>query len=465
MAVLLFAQSWRQQAARLFEERKYAEAAATLERQLFKGREDFAALMLLGLCRQQLQEYSKAEASFLAAAALEPKNAQARFSLARVRFLTGRFEDALATSQAALELGEPPARVHHLRARIEEERGRFAAALEEYRRAVSADRRFVDALSGEASVLYKLGRYTEAQSSAEAALRLDPTNSEAWTLLDRLRQAGAQTPPGMAQEVRFVGVAGIDFRLEHYPMPEKYLVSTMAGGLAVFDYDDDGRPDIFFANGAEPLSMRKSGPQFSNRLYQNLGNWRFEDVTEQMGVQGEGFSIGAAAGDFDNDGRTDLFVAGARRNLLYRNTPGGFIEVTRAAAISDETWSVAGAWVDYDRDGWLDLFVVNYLDWRPEPDRYCGDRAAGLRVYCNPRDYPGLPNRLYRNRGDGTFQDVSERAGISAHVGKGMSVAVLDADADGWPDMFVTNDTHPNFLFRNHGNGTFEEQALTFCLQ
>ena len=459
---VLLAQSWWQQAARLFEDRKYAEAAAALERHLVADRNDFAAHMLLGLCRQQLQEYSKAEASFLAAVALKPEDPRPRYAIARTRLLTGRFEDALVAAQHALELGEQPARVHHLRARVEEERGRFVEALAEYRRATSADRKMAEALSGEASVLYKLGRYPEARASAQAALQLDPNNTEAASVLDRVQRADSRREPDTAQPARFTRVSAIEFRLQHSPTPQKYLPSTMAGGLAVFDFDDDGLVDVFFTNGAELPSMRKSGPRFWNRLFRNRGNWQFQDVTEREGLQGEGFSIGAAAGDFDNDGRADLFVAGLGRNLLYRNTTKGFREVTRSAGIRDEAWSVAGAWIDYDRDGWLDLFVVNYLDWKPEAGRYCGDRNAGLRVYCNPRDYRGLPNRLYRNRRDGTFEDVTERSGIGQHIGKGMSAAVLDGDGDGWPDIFVTNDTAPNFMFRNRGDGSFEERALEF---
>jgi hypothetical protein len=170
--------------------------------------------------------------------------------------------------------------------------------------------------------------------------------------------------------------------------------------------------------------------------------------------------MGAAVGDFDGDGRVDLFVPGVGRNLLYRNTARGFVEVSKRAGIRDERWSVAAAWLDYDRDGRLDLFVVNYLDWTPDTNRYCGNKNTGLRVYCHPREYGGLPNRLYRNRGDGTFQDVSERSGVGKHIGKGMSAAVADFDGDGWPDIFVTNDSVPNFLFRNRGDGTFEEAAL-----
>jgi enediyne biosynthesis protein E4 len=459
-AVILLAQTWREEAAKLFEQRKYSESAAILEKRLKMNPRDFGALMLLGICRQQRGEFGKAEASFAAAAVVQPSNPKAHYSLGRVRFFLGRFEEALVSASEAERLGEPPARIHHLRGRIEEERGNFEAGLEEYRRALAANRNMVEALSGEAAVLYKLRRYAEARASAEAALRLEADNAEAKRVLEQAARAPHITSTDEAQPVRFTRENAIDFRLEHFPTERKHLISTMTGGLAVFDFDNDGLMDIFFANGAEIPSLTKTRARFWNRLYRNAGNWRFEDVTEAQGLSGTGFAMGASASDFDNDGRIDLFVAGVQRNLLYRNTREGFVEVSRQAGIRDETWSVAGAWVDYDRDGLLDLFVVNYLDWKPEMDQYCGDRAKGLRVYCHPREYRGLPNRLYRNRGDGTFEDVSNRAGIAKHIGKGMSAAVIDADSDGWPDVFVTNDTLPNFLFRNQGDGTFEESAL-----
>lgn len=465
--LLLIAATGRQEAAKLFKERKYNASAAILEDWLKDNPRDFDALMLLGMCRQQLGELGKAEATFVAAGQLNPANPAAPYSLARVRFFMGRFDEALAALAEAERLREPAARIHYLRGRIAEERGRFSEALEAYRQALAADRNLTDALAGEASVLYKLGRYVEAQSSAEAAVRMQPENAEAKRVLaalERTTKLAARDSDRIsrAADVSFARKDVIDFRLEHFPSEKKHLISTMTGGLAIFDFNNDGLMDVFFANGAETPSLKKTGSRFWNRMFRNAGNWRFEDVTERQGLQGESFAMGAAAGDFNNDGHIDLFVPGVQRNLLYRNTGARFIEVSRKSGIKDEIWSVAAAWVDYDRDGWLDLFVVNYLDWNPDIDRYCGDKARGLRVYCHPREYKGLPNRLYRNRRDGTFEDVSERAGIRKHIGKGMSAAVLDADNDGWPDIFVTNDTAPNFLYRNRGDGSFEESAVQF---
>lgn len=461
-AMILVSQTWRNEAAKLFEQRKYAASAAILEKHLRERPADVSALMLLGICRQQMGELDKAAANFAAAVRLQPKISGAHYSLARVRFLSGKFQDALVALADAERLGEPRARVEYLRGRIDEEQGRFGAALDHYRLALAANRRMLEALSAESALLYKLGRYAEAKSSAEAALEVQPHDPDAKHVLEQLTQVTISRPASSAHPVHFTRKDVIDFKLEHFPTEKKHLISTMAGGLAVFDFDNDGLIDIFFANGAEIPSLKKTGPRFWNRLYRNLGEWRFEDVTVSQKLQGEGFAIGAAAADFDNDGRIDLIVPGVGRNLLYRNTGNGFDDVSKKAGIHDETWSVAAAWLDYDRDGLLDLFVVNYLDWDPYADRFCGDGAKGIRVYCHPREYNGLPNRLYRNRGDGTFEDVSERTGITKVIGKGMSAAVLDADGDGWPDVFVTNDSMANYLFRNKGDGSFEESALRF---
>ncbi|MBK5296558.1 MAG: CRTAC1 family protein [Vicinamibacteria bacterium] len=239
------------------------------------------------------------------------------------------------------------------------------------------------------------------------------------------------------------------------------MVETMAGGLAVFDYDGDGLVDIFFTNGAPLPAMKKQRPAHWNRLFRNTGGLKFVDVTEQAGVQGEGYTTGASAADYDNDGDIDLFVAGVQRNQLLQNVGSGrFRDVTNTAGIKHYTWSVASGWFDYDNDGRLDLFVVNYVDWSPAQNRFCGDRARNLRVYCHPKHYRGLANALFRNRGDGTFEDVSGKSGIAAQIGKGMSVAFADYDADGFQDAFVTNDGVPDFLFHNKRDGTLEEVAL-----
>ncbi|MSV30338.1 MAG: CRTAC1 family protein [Bryobacterales bacterium] len=239
----------------------------------------------------------------------------------------------------------------------------------------------------------------------------------------------------------------------------------MAGGVAVFDYNNDGRPDIYFVNGARQPALEKSDASFYNRLYRNEGGGRFADVTIASGVPGEGYATGVAAADYDNDGFADLFIAGVNRNILYRNRGDGtFEDITVRAGLAHrgaglKPWSIAAGWFDYDNDGQLDLFVVNYCVWIPEKEPPC--TVGKARTYCHPKYYAGLPNSLYHNNGNGTFTDVSENSGVGRHVGKGMAVAFLDFDHDGKLDVAVTNDTVPNFLFRNEGGGRFREMGLT----
>jgi hypothetical protein len=271
----------------------------------------------------------------------------------------------------------------------------------------------------------------------------------------------AELPAAGVRLRNVAGSAGIEFILENRPTPRKHLIETMPGGVAVFDYDGDGLTDIYFTNGASIPSLEKDSPKYWNRLYRNLGGMKFKDVTERAGVAGRGYSMGAAAADYDNDGHTDLFVVGVGQNILYHNRGDGtFEDVTIRSGIRSDRWSIGAAWLDYDNDGLLDLFVVNYVKWSPDFNVFCGDPERGIRTYCHPRFFEGTPNTLYRNQGDGTFKDVAAEAGIASHIGKGMAVAVADFDQDGRPDLFVTNDKMPNFLFHNLGNGKFEETAF-----
>jgi hypothetical protein len=259
--------------------------------------------------------------------------------------------------------------------------------------------------------------------------------------------------------------SGLDFVLDNGTTPDKPIIDGVLGGVAVLDFDNDGRLDVFFANGARIPGLAKDDPRFWNRLFRNEGDLAFRDVTERAGVQGAGYSMGASVADFDNDGWADLYVTGVNENILYRNRGDGtFADVTGRAGVQAETatgkklWSVGAAWLDYDNDGDLDLFVVNYLDWSFETNKVCG--AEGKRLSCPPNDYPGLPNQLYRNEGAGRFTDVSVSTGIGAHVGKGMSVAVADADGDGFADVFVANDEMRHFFFRNESGRRFAETGV-----
>lgn len=258
--------------------------------------------------------------------------------------------------------------------------------------------------------------------------------------------------------------AGVNFVLRNAATPERRQIEPMVGGVAVFDFNNDNRPDIYFVNGADQPGLDKRDSSSYNRLYRNNGDSTFTDITLSAGVRGLGFAIGVASADYDNDGFTDLFVAGVNRNILYRNRGNGtFEDLTQKAGLahdpaSRKPWSVSAGWFDYDNDGDLDLFVVNYCVWIPEKEPPC--TIGKSRTYCHPKYYEGLPNNLYRNNGDGTFTDVSVSSGIAAYVGKGMSSAFLDFDDDGLLDVFVANDTVPNFLFHNEGSGHFREVGL-----
>jgi hypothetical protein len=257
----------------------------------------------------------------------------------------------------------------------------------------------------------------------------------------------------------------LPFRLDSNESQSRNAPESMAGGIAVFDYNGDGRPDIFFANGADLATMQKSSPKYWNRLYRNDGNGHFTDVTEQAGLKGTGFDVGVAVGDYDNDGHPDLFVTGVHGNTLYHNNGDGtFTDVTHKAGLDHSVdpeygplWSEGAVWVDVNGDGLLDLFVLNYLQWSYSAKPMCV--IEDVPEYCHPRYYKGQPDQLFLNQGGGVFKDVSKEWGLRDHVGKGMGVGMADYDHDGKPDLFVTNDAEYNFLFHNLGN-KFEEVAF-----
>jgi len=275
----------------------------------------------------------------------------------------------------------------------------------------------------------------------------------------------ASNPNGPIRFEDLVDKAGIQFRLLNSVSPQRYSIETMLGGVALFDYDNDGLLDIFLTNGAAIPSLEKTGPQYWNRLYRNNGDGTFTDVTEKAGVQGVGYSMGVAAGDYDNDGNVDLYVVGVNRNqLLHNNGDGTFSDVTDKAGVSglvsgySKPWAVTAGFVDYNNDGRLDLMVIDYLDYKLADAKLCSIGEA--RTYCAPGNFKGTPDILYRNNGDGTFTDVSATSHVGRYIGKGMGVAFADYDGDGLTDIFVTNDTSPNFLLHNKGDGTFEDVAL-----
>jgi hypothetical protein len=306
------------------------------------------------------------------------------------------------------------------------------------------------------------------------------TASSAFALQASLPPEGAKTQLATSAKTTTTAVAapgsrisfedliersGIRFRIKNSISPQRYSIETMLGGVAVFDYNNDGLLDIFFTNGAAIPSLEKTDASYWNRLYRNNGDGTFTDVTEQAGVKGVGYSMGVAAGDYDNDGFVDLYVTGVNRNqLLHNNGDGTFTDVTDKAGVGGtiagygKPWAVAAGWFDSTNSGHLDLMVINYLDYSVASAKLCS--IGSTRTYCAPGNFKGTPNILYRNNGNGTFTDVSASSHIGQYVGKGMGLAFADYDNDGFTDIFISNDTSPNFLLHNNGDGTFKDVAL-----
>jgi len=260
--------------------------------------------------------------------------------------------------------------------------------------------------------------------------------------------------------------AGINFLHQAPHTSRKYLIETMGSGVALFDYDNDGRLDLFLVNGA-PFSdptpkgtvPQKTGPPYWNRLYHQKPDGTFEDDTDKAGLQGTGYGMGVAVGDFDNDGFEDLYVTAYGGNKLYHNNGNGtFTDVTEKAGVAGSGWSTSAAWVDLDGDGLLDLVVLRYIQWDWD-DVWCGEHREGYRGYCHPDVFQPIPMLVYHNNGNGTFTEEAHKLGLDKPA-KALGIAIADYDHDGHLDLFVANDSMVEFLFHNKGNGTFEEVGL-----
>ena len=314
--------------------------------------------------------------------------------------------------------------------------------------------------------------YAQTQPPAPQPTPTQQRTGRSYSGVDPLK-----TPPPPAPQspspVTFTDITAatrINFKHHASVTSRKYLLEAMGAGVALFDYDNDGRLDIYFTNGArldDPMPAAnaqpdKRDPRFWNRLYQQRPDGTFADVTERAGVAGGGYSMGAAAGDFDADGFTDLYVTAYGANILYRNRGNGtFEDVSKKAGVAGGGWSTSAGWFDYDNDGRLDLFVARYVDWDfARGDLYCGEPRPGLRAYCHPDNFKGATNLLYRQKPDGTFADVSAVAGIADPNGKGLGVAFADFDADNFTDIIVANDSVRQSLYHNKGDGTFADVAL-----
>jgi hypothetical protein len=255
--------------------------------------------------------------------------------------------------------------------------------------------------------------------------------------------------------------SGVTFREHNGARGGKELIETFTSGVGLLDYDNDGLLDIYLVNGAAIPSLQKEGPEYGNRLYRNLGNFKFVDVTQAAHAEGHGYGMGVAVGDYDNDGFPDLYLTNFGKNqLLHNRGDGSFEDVTDRAGVGGGGWSTSAAFFDYDRDGYLDLFVARYVEYELGKGPRCGEQWRGLLSYCLPDLFQPMSALLFHNNHDGTFTDVSHASGIDRVKGRGLGVTIGDYDGDGWPDIFVANDRGRNFLFHNRKDGTFEEVGL-----
>jgi Flp pilus assembly protein TadD len=440
----------------LFRRGEWAAAEQACRLALKEQPDNPRAYKLLGMIFVAQGRFESAAEPLRRACELAPDDDLACYYLGRNYYALSCYEESRKVLEKALRKSPESDRI----------KTGLGLTLEALGRSADAERYLAAAArSGTPRALSEYGQFLFRQGRLEESIRVLERAGDREALKRAMAQLAAK--PAALRPNR--AVVPVRFSKSELPMivnngaaGDKHQIETMIAGVAVFDYDRDGWPDIYVCNGATVPGLRKTNPSYSNRLFRNNHDGTFTDVTEPAGVAGEGYSMGVAAADYDNDGWPDLFVTGVCKNILYRNRGDGtFEDVTAAAGVGgDGTWSIAAGWFDFDNDSRLDLFVVHYVAWDPATEPRCGGERPGYRAYCHPRFYAPLPNALYRNQGDGTFRDVSAESGIAAYRGKGMGVAFADYDHDGRQDIFVANDTMPNFLFHNLSQGRFEEVAL-----
>jgi tetratricopeptide (TPR) repeat protein len=385
------------------------------------------------------KDWKNAEAAFLQAVKAAPNSATTYKWLGMTYAAQEKYALAEQPFHRACEIDRKEPDVCYYWGRTLYSLSWFDAALRAYERDSRPWRG--KTLLGMALAMEALDRDSEAEKLYREAIRAGEKQAAVdYEKFQRKRSVSAFTSPKILFEPMDLSVT-----VHNGATGNKRLIETMIAGVAVLDYDGDGWPDIYICNG--------NGE--ANALLRNNHDGSFTDVASRAGVEARGYSMGVASADFDNDGHPDLFVTGVHTNHLFRNRGDGTFE--ELPFPQDGKWAVAAAWVDYDNDGLLDLFVTRYVEWDEAREPDCG--TAEYRQYCSPKEYQPLANALYRNLGHGRFKDVSVESGIASHLGKGMGVAVGDYDGDGRLDIFVANDTLPNFLFRNRGDGTFEESA------
>ena len=439
-----------------FQKRDFPGAVQAFLKAVERQPSDTKALTYLGMSYAAEEDYKSAVVPLRRACQLRPAEENACYFFGRASYSLNRFEEAVGAFQAALRSAGRPGRTSNGMALALEALGQDAEAERFYQQAIRLNEQ--RALVDYGMFLYKHARGAESLEM----LRRAGAKPE----LDRVTAALEHAPavnPAISEPspVRFETKA-LPMVLKNGATGSKYLPETMTGGVAAFDYNNDGYPDIYVVNGAVLPSGKKTDPSFWNRLFRNNGDGTFTDVTETAGVRGRGYSMGVAAGDFDNDGFVDLFVTGLDYNILYRNKGDGtFEDVTdRAGLGGNHGWSMSAGWFDYNNDGLLDLFVTRYVAWNPATEIYCGEAKPGYRMYCHPKYYDPLTNLLYQNLGTEHSAMFPASQGSPRMPEKGLGLAFGDYDGDGLLDVFVANDAVPNFLFHNNGHGAFEERAV-----